>query len=69
MLPAVKGGSVSEEVLSFIYMTSSLAAKETIERSKKKGRKRDRESCIARDSRSHGAREGIYERCGSGCWK
>ena len=40
MLPAVKGGSVSEKVLSFIYMTSSLATKETIERSKKKKRKK-----------------------------
>jgi len=40
MLPAVRGGSVSEEVLSLIYMTSSLAAKETIERSKKKRKKK-----------------------------
>ena len=37
---AVKGGSVSEEVLSFIYMTSSLATEETIERSKKKRKKK-----------------------------
>ena len=54
---AVKGGSVSEEVLSFIYMTSSLATKETIERSKKKEKKSaSRESCLTRDSGSYCAR-------------
>ena len=58
---ALKGGSVSEEVLSFTYMTSSLATKETIERSKKKGKKkRNRESCLAGDSGSYCARVGIH---------